>query len=759
MKVALQSRLALFTCSLTIGLFAAPVRPIIAQSPAKEPIQEVYKQGHSRHGDAFDVGPRQKPWVMEGIGKAHFPISTSVPEVQMWFDQGHALLHSFWYYEAERAFRWCVKLDPECAMAYWGLARSAADGERAASFIREAARRKQKVSERERLYIEAWEALYGPAEPKDPAATGEADDGRRERFRYLLEKLTLKYPDDLEAKSLFALENLGKSRYGTDLILQQVLAKDPRHPGAHHYRIHNWDGKEGDYALDSCRLFGAVAPYVGHAQHMPGHVYSGVGMWHEAAIAMDSATRVEKQYMRQRMIFPFNNWNYAHNRNYLSYIQEQLGMAEAAIDGAKQLLAAPRDPKYDNPDQYGTQWQGTIALMRALIKFERWGEMLAPKTFFWGNSTRDKMYKAYCETLAHIGLHNLDKASKTYAAHSSLIKELEKSENKWLGKAHGIQSVEMRALLALEREDSLDGLGLLAEAAKRELERREDNDDPPDYPNVLYNTLGRAYLGRRSPSLAALAFEKALEAVRNDGFALSGLVEAHAAMGDTDKAREAYGRLLYVWSDADPGLKWLERARAAGVEAKPRDTSPAKQRNYRTTTLDHYGPNTWEPYQAPVLDALDSKGKRVTLEDYRGKNVLLIFYLGQECPHCLEQLVQVTKKKDEFSRLDTDVLAISSNTPQENAASVKVGELPFRLLSDAHFENARRFKSFDDFEDIALHSTILIDRRGRVHWARTGGDPFTDFEFLLKEIKQLNEIAQSEAKVRSGTSPRTKGPL
>src|SRR5262245_52817796 len=427
MKIVQQSRRALLGCLPILGLLAAPVSLVIAQSAAKEPIQEVYKQGHSRHGDAFDVGPRQKPWIMEGIGKAHFPISTSVPEVQMWFDQGHVLLHSFWYYEAERAFRWCVKLDPECAMAYWGLARSAADGDRAASFIREAARRKEKVSERERLYIEAWEALYGPAVPKDPSATGEAADGRHDRFKYLLEKLTLKYPDDLEAKSLFALENLGSknNRYGADLILQQVLAKDPRHPGAHHYRIHNWDGKEGEYALDSCRLFGTVAPNVGHAQHMPGHIYSNVGMWNEAAIAMDSATRVEKQYMRQRMIFPFNNWNYAHNRNYLSYIQEQLGMADAAIDGAKQLLAAPRDPKYDNPDQYGTQWQGTIALMRALIKFERWGELLAPKTFLWGDSTRDKMYKAYCETMAHIGLYNLDKASKTYAAHSAIIKEVE----------------------------------------------------------------------------------------------------------------------------------------------------------------------------------------------------------------------------------------------------------------------------------------------------------------------------------------------
>ena len=709
-------------------------------------VQDKYKEGHSRHGDAFDVGPRQKPWVMEGIGKTHFPITTSKPEVQMWFDQGHVLLHSFWYYEAERAFRWCIKLDPECAMAYWGLARASGDRERAASFMKEAGKRKDKVTERERLYIEAWEALNAPDEPKDLESTTERGNNKRDKFRKLLEKIVLKYPDDLEAKSLFALENLGGSgRYGSELILQQVIARDPNHPGAHHYRIHNWDGSEGAQALESCRLYGKLAPAVGHAQHMPGHIFSGVGMWHEAAIAMDSATRVEKQYMRQRMIFPFNNWNYAHNKNYLSYIHEQLGMAEAAIGGARQLLAAPRDPKYDKPDEYGTQWQGIIALMRALIKYERWDEILAPKTFPWGESVRDKTHKAYCETLAHIGLGNLEKAAKSYATHANLQSDIKKPENKWLEKTYLLQSLEMRASLALQKGDTLTGLGQLSEAAQREFEAREHQNDPPSYPRVLYNVLGRAYLAQASPLLAAAAFEKTLEMVRNDGFALSGLAEAYAAMGEKEKARDAYSRLLYVWSDADRGLKWFERARSLGLEAKPRDSSPGSQRNFKTTTLQHFGPNLWEPYEAPRLDALDSKGKRVTLEEFRGKNVLLIFYLGEECPHCLEQLTQVTKNKDQFSRLDTEVLAISSDTPERNAASLKLGALPFTLLSDSSFENARRFKSYDDFEELALHSTILIDRRGRVHWARTGGDPFTDFDFLFKELKRLNESGGDEA--------------
>src|SRR5579872_7004289 len=80
--------------------------------------------GHSSHGSAFDSGMRSRPWVMKGIGDTPFPITTKNPEVQMWFNQGNALLHSFWFEEAERSFRWCLKLDPDCAMAYWGLARS-----------------------------------------------------------------------------------------------------------------------------------------------------------------------------------------------------------------------------------------------------------------------------------------------------------------------------------------------------------------------------------------------------------------------------------------------------------------------------------------------------------------------------------------------------------------------------------------------------------------------------------------------------------
>ncbi len=495
------------------------------------------KMGHSIHGETYDVGPRQKPWPMEGIGKAHFPITTSNPEAQIWFDQGNALLHSFWDYEAERAFRWVLKLDPDCAMGYWGLARVTDhnnDKERRTVALREAVKRKNKVTERERLYIEAWEERY-----KDDPTVNEDSNARRDQYRKRLEQIVWKYPNDLEAKTLYALAHLGgENRIGTEAILDEIIAKDPRHPGAHHYKIHHWIEPEAMRALESSATYGSIAPGIGHAQHMPGHIYSNVGMWQEAAISMDTATRVEAAYMRDRMTFPFNTWNYTHNRNYLSYIQEQLGMEDAAIQGARSLLASPYDPKY-NKEKNGNR-PGKIALVRALIKFERWKELLDSKDLVWSDELYDKILKEHSQALAHIGLGQVDEAEANVRAHRDLKKELEKEDNKWLTQTYETQAAEMKGQLLLARGETLDGLAMLSEAAAKEYKLREEENDPPFYANAVYNSLGRAYLAQKSPALAAAAFEKTLTLVKSDGVALSGLAEAYQAMSEKDKARDAY---------------------------------------------------------------------------------------------------------------------------------------------------------------------------------------------------------------------------
>jgi peroxiredoxin len=144
----------------------------------------------------------------------------------------------------------------------------------------------------------------------------------------------------------------------------------------------------------------------------------------------------------------------------------------------------------------------------------------------------------------------------------------------------------------------------------------------------------------------------------------------------------------------------------------------------------------------------------VRLEDFRGKNVVLVFYLGGQCVHCVEELAALAKRAEDFKKVDATILAVSADAPADLAKPPSLSGLDLRLLSDADHSSARRFRAWDDFEEIALHATILIDRQGRERWARVGGDPFDDAEFLLAEIRRWERQGQLGPVAAEAASPR-----
>jgi peroxiredoxin len=419
--------------------------------------------------------------------------------------------------------------------------------------------------------------------------------------------------------------------------------------------------------------------------------------------------------------------------------QEQLGMVDASVQGARDLLAAPRDPERNK--EYGASDQGLTALVRALLKFERWEEILKPGAIPWRDVQSDQDLRVFAETLACIGQGKLmDASARLDDLKASARAQAAKDED-----AEGMLAIRLDAaegLLRAAQGNILEATRLLTAAAAMEQKKRDADEyanDPPHDPWPVYRALGDVYLKSGEYRLAIEAYQRSLVQEPNDAFSLSGLAQAHAALGDRDKAQRYYGRLLSVWSNADPGLKWRRAVDTLGLTAKPIAETPAPERPYRPETLSSLGPSNWEPYAAPKLDCVDVNGKRVRLEELRGKNVLLVFYLTDECAHCVEQLVAINARAAEWSQENTVVLAVSSASPEENRSSQKLGSLAIRLLSDRDHENARRFASYDDFEELELHSTLLIDTRGRVRWKRTGGDPFTDMEFLTQTVKRMNE--------------------
>ena len=768
--------------------------------------------GHSAHGEAFDEGPRQGAYLMKGMPEVNFPVTTKKPKCQAFFNQGLGQLHGFWNLEAERSFRQAAVIDPNCTMAYWGMARANMGNEkRAQGFIAEAVKRKGSASPREVKHVDALAKYVNT--PKEKKTE------RAQAYAKALEEILYEFPDDLETRALLAHQFWANSRNGVkiqsheavDALLQGVFKVNPIHP-AHHYRIHLWDYKRAARALNSAAVCGQTAPGIAHMWHMSGHIYSKLKRYHDATRSQEASARIDHAYMMKDRVMPDQIHNYAHNNEWLCRNLATLGRAGEAVALARNMISLPRHPKYNTlAKRGGSASHGHRRLLSALEQFELWkeladlcdsGELEAMED---PNESRRRLQLL---GVAHFKNGHLKKGEEVIARirpmlESKLPPNPDKTEDasKKNSKASKAKPDDQNATAAsakktdapTEKKKKSDPKEVAA-AKKKADERKKKEAEEKKRITFAKNALAELKVhhllaqGKKEEAKEALAAGKSMNKVRRAQAYLvvgqkgeaaklaatlvakppqSALPAAQAAYllnaaGKTKEADKAFDQLLELGQAVDLSVPVFSRlaplAERLGLpedwrpELKPNPDDPAE---HPFPDLDTLGPFRWKPAPASAWKLPDSTGTHFSLADYRGRPVVVVFYLGFGCLHCVEQLQALEPKVDVFRKAGLEIVAISTESQSELAKALaayqKGGDsIAFPLLADPELATFRAYRAYDDFEKVPLHGTFLVDGSGDVRWQDVSFEPFTQIDFLLKESKRLlaNDSDKTELGVK-----------
>jgi peroxiredoxin len=699
-------------------------------APASETNPAVPAPGHSVHGEAFNDGPRHTAHIMPGMGKSHFAATTKKPEAQAFIDQGVAQLHSFYYFESERSFRQAAKIDPDCATAYWGMAMSNVNNsKRAKEFLKEARKRAASASHREQLYIAALEAFY-----KD----GDTPKNHQQNWLRGLEAVVQDFPDDIDARAWAAMVawqhagNVTVNRVWLDTMLDSVLLVEPMHPGAHHYRIHLWDSVKPIRAEKAAARYGPAAPGIAHAWHMPGHTYTGLKRYADAAYQQEASARVDHAYMLRDRVMPFEIHNYAHNNQWLCTSLSHIGRARDGIDVARNLVEQPRDPQKNGPNDGGSaQRSGRIRWAEILTRYELWDDLIEATTsnaLDWSNIPMEQKEKAYTLGQAYAAKND----SKKLAEQIEALKKLTLSSAK--------------TALA-----ELDGYQLLARG-----EIGPAFDQFAKATSMRPEALARAHLAARNYGFAESTAKKGVEQNPNLVAPLAALVEILQAAGKEKEARDAYRKLMPIarWADRDlPVFRRLEPIVARWKADKnwlapppePANGQGSDETAINRIDLTTLGPLGWIPSPSPPFTAPDTGGKPWSLAGQKGKNVLVIFFLGGKCAHCMQQLQVFGKEFEALKKLNVETVAIGSDNAESTKAlknNKDAIKFPMPMLADPKLELFKLYRAYDDFENQPLHGTFLIDAEGKIRFQQISADPFLEVEFIKTEAERVNRIVK-----------------
>jgi tetratricopeptide (TPR) repeat protein len=547
------------------------------------------------------------PIQMSGIGNGHISITAS-PEAQAWFDQGLNLLHDFWDYESIKAFEQGIRVDPQCAMCWWGIAQAegfrggpgATYGTRA---VAEAVRLKGHTKGAEKFYIEAAQA------------DSVAKKGDKTQEIAILRKLVKKYPHDLQGRIFLAItvedgyDDAGEPKPGEKegiALLEGVLHDAPNDSAANHYWIHAMEpGNHPERALQSATLLAGLAPTSGHMVHMPGHIFYRVGNYAEAERWFTASTAADERYMREQHVGPDDDWNYVHNMMYgIADLIEQGKLAEAnalsdRLAGARGQLSATLYV-WSARDQMARlsrrlpvalrigDWDGVLAMLDQASVAE--GDKTANlrflaaelREFAMGMRALDRNeLDAAQDASARMdaGLWRLqqEQADVASAAAKAKVDQRSKAAEKKdeppmvpimpdadsgpLVRSLSVASLELRAGVLAGQGKLEVAKKLYATAAKDE--KSLGYHEPPMYIRPVGETEAVALLKVKDYAGAKAAYEDALVERPDSGFELYGLAHVMELSGDAKGARAGYEAFLKAWPAADAGLPEVTHAREA----------------------------------------------------------------------------------------------------------------------------------------------------------------------------------------------------
>jgi tetratricopeptide (TPR) repeat protein len=515
-------------------------------------------------GALADEGHHHEDLTTDQLGMVHFPVSCAAT-TQKPFERGVALLHSFWYEEAEKEFEQIAMDDPQCAMAHWGIAMSiwhqlwnqpdAATIKRGHAEVK-SARSLHPKTDRERSYITAMGEFYRGKK------RGYQD--RTDAYCHAMATTYQDYPKDLEAAAFYALSLLASepdndttfaNRKQAAAVLEKLFAVEPDHPGGAHYLIHSYDKPQlAQLGLPAARRYAQIAPAAPHALHMPSHIFARLGLWQDdinSNLASIAATR------KTAAMHMGGEGHQFHAMDFLVYAYLQSGREAAAQEVIDEVKAMPA--KKD--DMYGMDFDPrTDALVtftaRYALEMHRWNDA-ASLALVPGAENGDNSITYWARAIGAARSGNLADARKDLAEIETIHASLLKKKRKNFAEAVEQDRREAAAWVAHAEGNNDEAIKTLRAIAEKE---EAEGDEPLAIP--AREMLADMMLEMNRPEQAFAEYEADLKFNPNRFNGLYGAARAAELAGKSDKSNQYYARLVKVCEGSNSDRPELSRAKA-----------------------------------------------------------------------------------------------------------------------------------------------------------------------------------------------------